>query len=240
MENELNIYESYLTDHLNGTINTRSRFNKKKWIEANYSKIFPKDIKANILEIVPGHGELLELLIKDKHYENVMGVDLSDEVANLCNEIMPNSTKKIEDTVAYLNNNADKYDVIFMLQVLEHIPKDVVKEFLISLRNALRSGGVAVIEVPNIENNIVGVGSYFSDFTHEVPYTSESLCYVLRSAKFTEISIHELKVPIYSIARAIQSVAQNIVNNIMLVAKKIYRPSHRYFLSPSIYALAYK
>lgn len=130
--------------------------------------------------------------------------------------------------------------MIFLLQVLEHIPKTDVVDFLKALRNSLCEDGGIIIEVPNISNNIVGVNFFFSDFTHEVAYTDMSLRYVLNMAGFTEINIYNLKVPIISFKRLIQAFLQKIFGVLLLIINKIYLPSQKQCLSPTIFAVVKK
>ena len=232
--------KNYLLDHLERLRDSRSRLHKKQWISYNYKKFIPTDKNANILEIGPGFGELLEFLIIDCKYNNVKAIDISDAVENYCNKIIQNSTIKVNDTVEFLKNNKNKFDVIFMLQLLEHIPKKNVNQFLIAVNNALSDNGKVIIEVPNAANFIIGINNYFSDFTHEVAYTDVSLRYILQINNFSEIELFELKVPIVSIGRIIQAGLIKLSNLILIILNKIYLPSRKQILSPIIYAIAKK
>jgi hypothetical protein len=127
-----------------------------------------------------------------------------------------------------------------MLQLLEHIPKKNVNQFLIAVNNALSDNGKVIIEVPNAANFIIGINNYFSDFTHEVAYTDVSLRYILQINNFSEIELFELKVPIVSIGRIIQAGLIKLSNLILIILNKIYLPSRKQILSPIIYAIAKK
>lgn len=236
----MNNYENYLSNHLKAMTDSKTRENKKQWISYNYTKFLPDDKNSKILEIGPGFGELLEFLIIDKNYNNVKAVDLSQEVADFCNAIKPGCTDKVDDTIRYLKNKPSKFNMIFLFQVLEHIPKKDVVDFLSALRSSLCEDGKIIIEVPNIANNVVGVYSFFSDFTHEVAYTELSLNYVLNVATFSDIKIYELKVPLISVRRIIQACLQKAVAVALLIINKIYLPSQKHCLSPTIFAVVKK
>lgn len=236
----MSIYHSYLTNHLSNQINANSRVNKKNWIVCNYKKFIPNNKDANILDIGPGYGELVELFGVDEGYVNICAIDISNEVVGHCNNIIPNSTMLVENTENFLFSKPNKFDVIFMLQVLEHIPKDAVANLLLAIRESLSPNGVAIIEVPNISNNIVGVDLFFSDFTHQVAYTETTLKYVLNAANFSSVEVYELKVPIVSFARLMQYVLQKILSYFMIALKMIYYPSRRHYVSPVIYAVVSK
>ena len=236
----MNNYDRYLSSHLSTLTSLNTRTIKKQWISYNYTKFLPDDKNAAILEIGPGFGELLEFLVIDNNYSNVQAVDLSQEVVDYCNGIKNGLAIKVDNTINYLNNNRNKFNVIFLFQLLEHIPKKDVPDFLSALRDSLCENGRVIIEVPNIANPIVGAYSFFSDFTHEVPYTEVSLRYVLNVARFSSIDIYEFKVPLISFKRAIQGCLQSITNFLLLILMKIYLPSQKHYLSPTIFAVIKK
>jgi len=235
----MNDYKEYLSNHLSKMTDSKTRENKKHWISYNYKNFLPEDKNSKILEIGPGFGELLEFLI-DNQYHNIQAVDLSQEVVDFCNGIKPGCAVKVDNTISFLKKDPEKFSMIFLFQVLEHIPKKDVVDFLCALRSALCENGKIIIEVPNIANNIVGVYSFFSDFTHEVAYTKLSLNYVLNMAKFSEIKIYELKVPLVSVKRIIQACLQKAINVVLLIINKIYLPSQKHCLSATIFAVVKK
>ena len=58
--------------------------------------------------------------------------------------------------------------------ILEHVPKDGVLDFLQAIATAVRPGGVAIVDVPNMDWLFAGHERYM-DFTHEVGFTQELL-----------------------------------------------------------------
>lgn len=233
-------YSNYLTKYLSDLNSDKSKKNKIDWLSYNYDKLLPTQKDAHILEIGPGLGELIEYLTNFKNYKNVKAIDISDEVVDYCNQHSPGSTIKVEDTTSFLKKSKRKYKLILLFQLLEHIPKDEVHDFLTSIKEALTDDGIAIIEVPNIANNIVGLSSFFSDFTHEVAYTSTSLSFVLSNAGFSSVEIHNLKVPRVSIGRHVQSLLQSLIESALSILHRIYLPSQKTYLAPTIYAVAKK
>jgi 2-polyprenyl-3-methyl-5-hydroxy-6-metoxy-1,4-benzoquinol methylase len=233
-------FDSYLTEHLSHTIDPKSRVKKKQWIERNYLSVLPQNLDARILEVGPGHGELLEFLIQDMQYKNVIGVDISGEVVEYCNDLIPGSTLMVDENYQYFNDRLSYFDCIVMLHVLEHVPKHRIVDFLAAIHNSLKPGGFLIIEVPNMANLLVGLNFRYADFTHEVGFTDASLKYVLRRAGFSEIAVSPVSVPIGSIARRVQYLLQNVVNKIIALILKIYIPSSRQITSSAIYAVSTK
>lgn len=96
--------------------------------------------KLNILEIGPGYGNNIEFLSDygtidvleiEEHFLNFLKIEYKGKIRQFFN--------KIEDI-------SFKYDLIFMLDVLEHIENP--KEYLILLNNILSSKGRIIIGVP--------------------------------------------------------------------------------------------
>lgn len=228
---------TYCSNHLAYLRGRLSRVHKQQWIVHNYGNLLRSRENARVLEIGPGFGELLEILARDFRMRSVRAIDISEEVVRLCNGILPGSTTKIDDPVDHLEDHKDAYDIIFMLQVLEHIPKDRVMDLLRALRGALASGGMAVIEVPNMSNALIGSHMHYSDWTHDCGFTEVSLHHVLAEAGFSRISISGLKVPPSSLGRMIQGGLVKLLDGMMSMAFRVYGPSRRVLLSPVIFAI---
>ncbi|MCS7232153.1 MAG: hypothetical protein RMJ67_08465 [Elusimicrobiota bacterium] len=85
-----------------------------------------------------------------------------------------------------------KFDVILLLHVIEHIPKDKVIETLSLIKkDFLAQNGMALIAVPNAQSNTDCYWAY-EDWTHTTLFTSGSIYYVLRAAGFTEIEFLDI------------------------------------------------
>lgn len=84
------------------------------------------------------------------------------------------------DAFEYLNKNVNSFEVIYCRAVMEHIAKDRVFDFLNLVNNSLTKGGIALIEVPNMDW-IWASHERYMDFTHEIGFTKESLRQVMRN-----------------------------------------------------------
>lgn len=233
-------FDSYLTNHLSNVNNQDSSLSRKHWLKYNYHKYLPETQDARILEIGPGFGDLLTLLHIDLGYKNTQAVDVSKEVVAYCNSLVENSTEILTDTSQYLQEFKDKFDVVFMLHVLEHIDKSETVDLLSKIRESLSLNGVLIVEVPNMANPLIGLNIRYADFTHEVGFTNVSLMQVLQKAGFTKISIHPSEVPTVSLFRLAQHYLQKMVNFMLTVLINIYLPKQSQILSPSIFAVAIK
>jgi 2-polyprenyl-3-methyl-5-hydroxy-6-metoxy-1,4-benzoquinol methylase len=234
------LFERYLSTHLSQTVNSKTRQTKKQRLVQNYSDFLPALKSSPILEIGPGFGELLELLTNDLSYSNVKSVDLSQEVVNFCNSIIPNIAVKTDSTQEFLHGIDEKLNAVFMLHVLEHIPKKDTFSMLSAIHNSLAPEGILVVEVPNMANPITGLNIRYADFTHEAGFTEISLKYVLYKSGFTNVTVYPSKLPTNSVPRHIQSFLQMTVNGAFNLLRRIYMPSQSQIMSPAIFAVAVK
>lgn len=143
----------------------------------------PIDKKARILDIGCGLGSFM-VFLKNEGYENVYGIDISDE-AYLQGQKNNLKVSKIEDILNF--NPEEKFDFFYMNHVLEHIEKDKIIPTLTHIyENLLTPTSKGLVIVPNAQSN---TGSYwaFEDFTHSTLFTSGSLLYVLKSAGFCDV-----------------------------------------------------
>src|SRR2546426_4174958 len=107
------LFGNYLTSHLSkvgGQGDSRDR--RKVVLSHNYKKLLPVRLDARILDIGPGYGEWIELLVRDLHYKDVSAIDLSREVVDYCNAVVPGSTTWVEDTPSFLATRVGEFDCI--------------------------------------------------------------------------------------------------------------------------------
>jgi SAM-dependent methyltransferase len=113
-------------------------------------------------------------------FRNPHGVDLSpDDVAHAAT-LVPEATITYAAADAYLDENAGRFDIIFLKAMLEHVRKDETLPLLEKIRAALKTDGLVIIDVPNMDWLFASHERYM-DFTHEAGFTRESLAQVMRN-----------------------------------------------------------
>lgn len=102
---------------------------------------------TSILDVGCGDGRLLNIIkktVSDKC--KLEGIEISDHASN-------NAQKKgfdvITGSIESINLEPNKYDYIFMIQVIEHLHMPV--NSIIKLKNSLKKGGIIVIETPDTD-----------------------------------------------------------------------------------------
>ncbi|MBI9073492.1 MAG: class I SAM-dependent methyltransferase [Melioribacteraceae bacterium] len=138
-----------------------------------------------ILEIGCGIGGFLYYL-NHKGISNFLGIDIDEKQISVCKQFV---TPKVicKDVFEFLDETNEKFDVIVMFDVIEHIKKDNIIPLLKEINNILNKNGLLVLRTPNMAS-MTSFYSRYLDFTHEIGFTSESLEYVLNETNFKNIS----------------------------------------------------
>jgi 2-polyprenyl-3-methyl-5-hydroxy-6-metoxy-1,4-benzoquinol methylase len=166
---------------------------------------FPQDKKINILDIGCGTGASL-FTIKKMGYNNLFGVDISDEQISIAHNFGLEFCRKAD--ILQEKNIFDNsfFDVILLMDVLEHFNKNEIVDLLSICNALLRKGGILIIHVPNAEG-IFGSKIRYADFTHEISFTQKSIVQLLRMTSFeAEVIISEDKPLMHSFKSAIRSI----------------------------------
>jgi SAM-dependent methyltransferase len=101
------------------------------------------DLKpSSVLEVGCGDGYFLGGL--PNTINRRIGVDLSDKAIAFAKAFHPHCDFRVED----VNNLNEKFDIVAVIEVLEHIPDDAVSEFLRALADKINDSGIVIISVP--------------------------------------------------------------------------------------------
>lgn len=176
------IFDDYVNNSFGAEEQATRKFSQFKY---NYRDFFPDNRDAKVLDIGVGRGEMLTCM-RDWGYKNYTGIDISPSTIKFCAALGLNCIQ-VEDSEHFLLENAGQFDVITLLDVLEHIKKEKVIAFLQALRAALKPGGVLIIQLPNLQAP-EGYLHRYNDITHEVGYIEHSLAQVLIAAGFEKFT----------------------------------------------------
>lgn len=147
----------------------------------------PGDRDAAILDAACGGGRLLYFL-RRQGFRHLTGVDVSPEQVALARQVTDDIVR--EDVLRFLASNPGRFDLVLGLDIVEHLAKDEVLEFLGGCREALKPGGRLVLQTPNGDSPWFGAVRY-ADFTHEVCFTPASLRIVLELCGFGGVEARE-------------------------------------------------
>ena len=143
----------------------------------------PKE--ARILDAGCATGYLLGLLW-ESGYHNLVGVELSEQLAAIARRNLPDEiaivNADVRDHLAQMPDQS--VDLILFHHVLEHIPREHTIPLLREFYRVLRPGGYLNIRVPNASCLLAGAHPLFGDFTHVVHFNERSILQVLEAAGF--------------------------------------------------------
>lgn len=165
----------------------KSWYNKTEIIyKYELERLLGKSYKnKSIVDLGCGIGGVLNFL-KIRNCQNFFGVDSSAEQVEVCRRFVSDKVAKM-DLFEFLLSNKQKYDIVIMLDLIEHISKNKIIELLHLVQNSLSPEGKVIIRTPNM-GNILGLYGRYIDFTHETGFTTESLHQVLSEAEFVDIN----------------------------------------------------
>lgn len=146
-----------------------------------YEKLIGKELEeinpeSKVLDYGCGFGALVYYLL-DKGFE-AEGVDASSDQVGVClKNGLPVSEVTIETFSRWAEEKSDTYDIIFLMDVLEHVPADEQIKFMQALVGTLKKGGTMYVKVPNANSPLASRWRYI-DWTHTSAFTECSLEFV--------------------------------------------------------------
>jgi len=195
------LYDSYFSSHY-ALIRTPGRLSRgeKAHFDHHFKRHLPADHSARILDVGCGHGSLL-LYLRGRGYHNVAGIDWSAEAVKL------GRTSNLDVVEAsaedYLRRRVAELDVVFAVDVIEHVMRSELLGLLDAVYGALKPGGKFVLQVPNADGPFSGRLRY-GDLTHEQSFTADSIGQALRVCGFTEIEVWPVKPAVHGAASALR------------------------------------
>lgn len=201
-----------------------------KIFKINYKRFLPSDKTTQIFDIGCGVGFFLYFL-EQEGYQNYTGIDISDEQIQQAKKVCKGRLLQY-DLFDFLNENTELYDFVIMRHVLEHFKKDEIFNVLKRVNSIMSKEGVLLIEVPNAGSPIFGSYFRYSDFTHEIGFTLESLEDILLANEFNIIYSGPVEVK-----NPFKRFTFRLLNKIL---KKILYKNYGLILDASIFAIGQK
>lgn len=154
--------------------------------------------KPTILDAGCGEGFALSWL-RRRGYSPV-GVDVSTQMLSAARARNPDTIIAEGQMSAFMRLYPGEFDVILSTDVLEHLTKAEVLDFLDTARGALAPGGQLIVHTVNAGGMSWGRVRYI-DFTHEQSFTRHSLAQLFSVTGFSRWEFREVG-PVGTGARA--------------------------------------
>ena len=141
----------------------------------------------DLVDLGCGNGDFLKSLKKRNPNLNLYGVDSNDlkfDTKN-CKDIKFYH----EDILNFLKKEEKaRYDVVTLFHVVEHLPTDYLLQVIVEVYKVLKTGGLMIIETPNIENYEVLSRNFYLDPSHLRPIPKALLEFIAEFTKFNKIN----------------------------------------------------
>jgi len=122
---------------------------------------------SSFIDVGCGDGRLIKELCDIYPNKTLKGIDTSKRAIALARALNPGLDFEAVD----VNHCTGKYDVVSLIEVIEHIPTDELDSFLKSALNLLADGGFIILTAPSINKKLSK-----KHFQH---FSQESLCSLL-------------------------------------------------------------
>lgn len=187
----INLYKNYTSTSVLSNVDPE-KFTKRS--HAYFKKVIaphlPNKKDCAILEIGCGYGRYTSLIVHQMQYTNVVGVDISEEQIEYARNHYNLQNVFVEDALAYMQRTNQKYDVVILMDVLEHLELNYAVSLLNAVHSALSQEGKLIIQVPNGISPMNPL--YRGDVTHIRPYSVNSISQILRMAGFSKFSSYAI------------------------------------------------
>jgi ubiquinone/menaquinone biosynthesis C-methylase UbiE len=112
------------------------------------SQLMKENKSVRILDVGCGDARFLKEL-KDRDFSNIHGVDYSERAIGFAKQLLPDVTFSSADLMKGTNYENDYFDVIFMIETLEHIIPEEIPQILKEIQRMLKPGGEFIVTVPS-------------------------------------------------------------------------------------------
>ena len=227
---------SYIT-HLEGRYTKKTFARKTDYIRYNFGKIVKsvKDRKnSSVLEIGPGKGEFVKYFLDNK-IKDITIMDNDPTVIGNIRKQYRNVKTILSDGVSSLKNKSKKYDLIVMIQVLEHMPVENYFSILKTLYSKLNKNGYIIIVVPNAGNPL-GIVERYGDIQHTSAFSEQSLKDLMVGSGLGNFSfeIFGFRIPPYNLVNIIRIVLQKILHLFLKITLIINGGTYFRIMEPNI------
>ena len=202
MSQNFNPFKNYTSTAMLSGVNEENLTRRSiQYFNKNILPYLPVAKNARIVEVGCGYGRHMKAM-ETLGYNNVSGIDISEEQVAYAVEKLGLNNVSIADALEYFTKIEEKFDVILLLDVIEHLELEYSISLLKLVRTKLNSNGVLILQAPN---GLSPLSPHrYWDVTHLRAYTTHSMEQTLRLADFNNMQHNELHPPIGGIISFMQ------------------------------------
>lgn len=186
---KVDLYENYTSTSVLYDVD-EEEFTKNSaiYFRKNLLEYFGANNNIKILEIGCGYGRYTKAIL-ESGFKNVIGIDISKEQVTYAKEKLGLNNVFVADAIEYLDKS-DTYDMILLMDVLEHLELEYAVLLLRKVFSRLQPGGRFIIHVPN--SLAPFRPSYYGDVTHVRSFSVDSMSQILRMSGFKKFDHYAL------------------------------------------------
>lgn len=214
------LYRRYVTSLKTSQIIRDERKVKELWIAYQYRylpHLTELSHETPILELGCGPGYFLEFL-QNRNFQNAEGIDISEEQVKIT--ASRGLRAYLSDAFEYLDSKKEWYGAITAIDFIEHFTKEELLALFPKIHQALKPGGLLIIQTPNGQGLFPGQVIY-GDLTHITIFSEDSLRQLLRLYGFCEIRFYETAPVPYGLDGKIRSASWKLVKHIIRLVRQI-------------------
>ena len=136
----------------------------------------------SVADIGTGDGRLVRELSKTLPEAHIVGIDYSKRAIHLAQSLNPTLDFRCMDIIT--ETPGESFDVLTLIEVLEHIPPDLANAFIAALRPLVRDGGTLLVTVPH--ENVPVSAKHFQHFSAEKLERAFELHFALEEVAFLD------------------------------------------------------
>jgi 2-polyprenyl-3-methyl-5-hydroxy-6-metoxy-1,4-benzoquinol methylase len=173
----------------------RRRGIQSKWHHLKFQRVV-REVSGcrRVLDVGCGPGTLLGILGDD---HDSAGIDVSQQQIEYARRVYGNAYRSFFGcTPSQLPDDLEPFDAITAVELIEHLPPDLVEDTVRQATERLRPGGKLVLTTPNfksawplIERFVNRFGEVEYKFQHINKYSHARLCGLLDSLELQDIEV---------------------------------------------------
>lgn len=232
------LYNSYVSAHL-GKDELEKRLSVRgPFMEAIVLTHFPAAKDSRIAELGCGYGALIHYARK-LGYANIYGIDVSPEQVVASRQLGIPGVEQGDIRTTLKDTQEGSLDAVVTIDVIEHLTRDEVLEFVDDVYRVLRKGGCWITHQPNAVSPFFGRIRY-GDMTHEMAYTAKSIRQLALSCGFSSVVCHEDEPVAHGLKSSIRRVIWRFLSRMLAVFLAVEAGATGEIFSQNFLAVAVK
>lgn len=180
-------WQNYDRFYVHGSsMGARPRQNRARDYARRFAELLlGQDRRRSVLDVGCADGVLLAFF-KSQGFSNLTGVDINEQLLARARRNV--DAEFVAAEASEFLRSGRQFDIVFLLNVLEHIERDRVFDFMKQVRASIKPGGFAVVTTPNM-SNVMAAGTLAYDITHSIGLTEHSLEQLARIVGFRDVTM---------------------------------------------------